>query len=49
MNLIELETVKVVSKLIDIVLEGKVENLQQAKRIKEIVDELVEFKNFSGE
>ena len=46
MNYIELMTAKEVGKLINIVLEGEVENVEAAHRIKELVEELVEFKDF---
>lgn len=49
MNYIELMTVKEVGKLINVVLEGEVENIEAAYRIKELVEELVEFKDFRVE
>lgn len=45
MNAIEVKQLQEVNKLLDRVLEGKVENLKDCKKAKEMVHELIEFKN----
>lgn len=46
MNYIEVETIKEISRLLDNVLEGKVENLPELKKAKQLAEELIEFKDF---
>lgn len=46
MNHTEVGTIKEINKLLGQVLQGKVENLPQAKEAKKLVEELIEFKDF---
>lgn len=48
MNLIELNRLQEVDNLLDKVLDGKVENLKEAKKAKEIVADMIEFKDISS-
>lgn len=48
MNYIELETIKELDKLLGIVLQGKIENLPQAKKAKKLTEELIEYKGFDN-
>lgn len=48
MNLIETNKINECRKLIDSVLNGKVENLKELKEAKSMLDDLVEFKDISS-
>lgn len=48
MNTIELNKVNECRKLLDNVLDGKVENLPELKKSKAILDDLIEFENISS-
>ncbi len=47
MNIPELNTLQEVNSLLDKVLDGKVENLPEAKKAKELVYDLIEFEIFA--
>lgn len=48
MNLYELSTIQEVDKLLGQALEGKIENLPQVKKAKELVSQMIEFKDFDN-
>lgn len=48
MNLIELETIKEINRLLGQVLQGKVENLVELNKAKILAEELIEFKDFDN-
>lgn len=48
MNLVEINRLKQVESLLDVVLDGKVENLKQAKKAKEILNDMLEFKDIES-
>lgn len=47
MNQIEVETLKEIIRLSDVVLQGKVENLPHMKKLKALAEELIEFKDYN--
>ena len=46
MNVVEIKKVKEISELLNTVKKGKVENLPELKQAIDIVDDLLEFKDF---
>lgn len=48
MNLIEINRLQQVESLIDKVLDGKVENLKEIKKAKEILRDMLEFKDIES-